>query len=164
MRNLKEIFKIIESENIIYEEYDLKKFNTSGIYFKLNGVNPIIAIDSSIVNTNSYISVLSEELGHHFTTQGNLLELSKSYSDKLIKSKKESIARRWGANFLISDEEFIQALYKCINNKYDMCEYFNTTIDILEKKIDSIVNNEIKYKQIKEDFKLHEVQFNSCNI
>lgn len=100
MKDIKEIYEIIEKENIIYEERNLSNLKSKGIYLKIHEIAPIIAIDNSIINNTSiYISILSEELGHHFTTYGNLLEPSKSYVDKLIKHKKENIAKKWAANF-----------------------------------------------------------------
>lgn len=165
MKRIENLYEIINKENIIYEERNLERLGAKGIYIKLDGINPLIAIDSSIVNNKStYISILSEELGHHFTTSGNLLSPSKCYMDKLIKDKKENIARKWAANYLISDEEFVQALLSCINNSFDMCDHFNITYELLNYKIESILRDEKKYNKIKEKFKLYEVQFNACNI
>lgn len=165
MKGIEAIYEIIKQENIIYEERNLEKLGSKGIYIKLDGINPLIAIDSSIVNNNTkYISILAEELGHHFTTYGNLLSPSKCYMDKLIKDKKENLARKWAANYLISDEEFVQALLTCITNYFDMCEHFNVTYELLNYKLESILKDEKKYNKIKEKFKLYEVQFNACNI
>lgn len=165
MKHIENLFEIIDKENIIYEERNLERLGSKGIYIKLDGINPFIAIDSSIVNNkNTYISILAEELGHHFTTCGNLLAPSKSYIDNLIKDKKENIARKWAANYLISDEEFVQALLSCITNYFDMCEHFNVTYELLNSKIKAILKDEKKYNEIKEKFKLYEIQFNACNI
>lgn len=165
MKKINDIFEIIEKENIIYEETSLKNTHSKGIYFKVEDLPPVIAIEESIIKyTDLYISILSEELGHHFTTQGNLLEPSKDYSEKLYKNKKEYLARKWASNFLISDAEFVQALLSSISNKYEMCEYFNITYEILENKIKSILKDEDKYIKIKSIFKIYEVQYNACNI
>lgn len=165
MKKINDIFEIIEKENILYEEASLKNTHSKGIYFKVEDLPPVIAIEESIVKyTAIYISLLAEELGHHFTTQGNLLETSKDYSEKLSKNKKENIARKWAANFLLSDDDFVQALLSCISNKYEMCEYFNITYETLENKIKSILKDEEKYIKIKYMFKIHEVQYNACNI
>lgn len=94
MKDIEEVYEIIEKENIVYEERNLKELGVKGIYIGLTGIYPVIAIDTSILNYRStYISILSEELGHHFTTYGNLLEPNKCYMDKLIKNKKENIVR-----------------------------------------------------------------------
>lgn len=165
MNRIKDIYKIIEKENILYEERDLSKLNSKGIYIKLNGYKPMIFIDKRIINNaNTYISILSEELGHYFTTHGDLVEESQSNNDSLIKIKKENLAREWASNFLINNDEFVQALLDCINTKYDMCEYFNVNYEILDTKINSILKDERKYKEIKETLKEHEFQYNLCSI
>ena len=108
MKRIENLYKIIETENIIYEESDLSKLKSKGIYINLNNISPFIAIDLSITNNYSlYLSILSEELGHHFITSGNLIAPSKCYLDKLTKNKSENLARKRAANFLISDEEFV---------------------------------------------------------
>lgn len=164
MKSIEDIYKLIEKENIIYEEKNLSKFNSKGIYLEVDGLK-VIAIDESIINKHcTYISIMAEELGHHFTTTGNLTEPSKTFIEKTIKSKKEIIARKWAANFLISDEEFVQALLSCINNKDDFCDYFNITYEVLENKIRSIALDEEKFNLIKSKLREYEVQFNSCTI
>lgn len=165
MKHITDIYKIIEKENILYEETDLSKLKSKGLYMKLEGYKPMIFIDKRIINNaNTYISILSEELGHYFTTHGDLVEESESNNDSLIKIKKENLAREWASNFLINNDEFVQALLDCINTKYDMCEYFNVNYEILDTKINSILRDERKYKEIKETLKQHEFQYNLCNI
>ena len=165
MTKLINIFNIIDSENIIIEEANLNNMMSKGIYFKFDNIPPIIAIEKSIISyTYMYISILAEELGHHFTTQGNLLESSKNYSEKLIKNKKETLAKKWAANFLISDEEFVQAILNCINNKYELSEKFDVTEDIINYKILSICIDENKYNDIKNKLKMHEVAYSACEI
>lgn len=164
MKSIEDIYKLIEKENIIYEEKNLSKFNSKGIYLEVDSLK-VIAIDESIINKHcTYISIMAEELGHYFTTTGNLIEPSKNYMEKIIKSKKELLARKWAANYLISDEEFVQALLSCINSKNDFCDYFNITYEVLENKIRSIALNEEKFNLIKSKLREYEVQFNSCTI
>ena len=165
MKHITDIYKIIEKENILYEETDLSKFKSKGLYIKLKGYKPMIFIDERIIhNNNTYLSIIAEELGHYFTTHGDLIEASESTIDGLVKNKKENLAREWAANFLISNDEFVQALLDCINTKYDMCEHFNVNYEVLDTKINSILRDERKYKEIKETLKQHELQYNACNI
>lgn len=165
MRKLNIIFEIINKENIILEDFNMNHTNVDGIYFKLPMLPPTIAIKKSLMNdSKKYISVLSEELGHHFTTTGDLLAKSKTYRDKLYKSKKELLARLWGANFLISDEEFVQALNDCIISISEMAEHFDVTEDIINLKIYSIIRDEQKYNTIRTNFMKREIQYNACQI
>lgn len=164
MKNLSNIFEIISKENIILEETKLK-YGIEGIYFKVPGLNPIIGIKNTIVNdSKKYISILAEELGHHFTTWGDLTAECFTYSDRLYKCKKERTARMWAANYLISDAEFVQALYACKSTMQEMCDYFNVTEEIVKYKIISISLNELKYIRIVNEFKCKEVQYYSCVI
>lgn len=165
MKELKELFQIIKNENIVFEETNIQYKDLKGIYLTVPGIPPTIGISKSIANDRcKYISLIAEELGHHFTSVGNLIINSENYSEKLQKNKKENIAKKWAANFLISDEDFVRALYKCISTSCDMCEYFNVTNEILNYKILSIIHDEIKYNNIKENFRLKEVPYESCCI
>lgn len=165
MKKLNTIFKIIDIENIILEEINLNHNYLKGIYFSIPGVPPTIGLKKSIVSYSFiYISVLAEELGHHFTTSGNLLDDSNNYFEELQKNKKEKKAKLWAANFLISDEEFVHALNSCISSINSMAEYFNVTEEIINYKILSITLDELKYINIRNNFKTREVPFNSCAI
>lgn len=165
MKKLTDIFQIIEKENINIEETTIRYNGNKGIYISIPGIPPTILIDKSIINNRcKYASILSEELGHHFTTLGNLPQKSKTYSEKLQKTKKENKAKSWAANFLISDAEFVQALYTCKSTLQDMSEHFNVTEEIIKYKMLSISLDELKYMQIRKNFKCKDVQYTSCII
>ncbi|WP_459480447.1 ImmA/IrrE family metallo-endopeptidase [Clostridium saccharoperbutylacetonicum] len=117
-----------------------------------------------INNRSKYISILAEELGHHFTSISNLTITSKNYSEKLMKHKQEHRAKSWAANFLISDEEFEQALCNCISTPSDICDSFDITNEMLKYKIRSIVVDENRYKRIRSALMKKEVSYNSCEI
>lgn len=165
MKRLKELFKIIERENIIYEETNFKSENSPGIYLNVPGMPPTIGISKSILNNRAkYLSILAEELGHHFTGFGNLTITSKNYSEKLMKNKQERRAKSWASNFLISDEEFEQALCNCISTHSDICDSFDITYEMLKYKINSIIVDENRYKRIRSALMKKEVSYNSCEI
>lgn len=165
MKNLKDLFQVIERENIIFEETNIQYKDTKGIYFNIPNIGPVIGIDKSIIHDRcKYMCVVTEELGHHFTTIGDLTIKSKDYSEKLQKRKKENKAKSWAANFLISDEDFVQALYNCISTPCDMCDYFNVTNEILNFKILSIVHDEIKYNNIRNDLRKRGIPYETCCI
>lgn len=165
MKRLKELFQIIEKRNIIYEETNFKFEDSIGIYLNVPGIPPTIGISKSIINNRSkYISILAEEVGHHFTSVGNLTITSKNYSEKLMKNKQEHRAKSWAANFLITYEEFEQALCNCISTPSDICDSFDVTHEMLKCKIRSIVADENRYKRIRSALMKKEVSYNSCEI
>lgn len=149
MKNLEQIYEIIEEEGIIIEEVNLTYKYIEGIYLKLPGLPPTIGINKSICNNSKkLISVLAEELGHHFTSFGNLTTECFTYSDEIKLSKQEKKARLWAANFLISDAEFVQALNYGITSIYDLSEHFYVTEEIINYKFYSISLRESKYNSL----------------
>lgn len=163
MKNLNDIFEIIITENITIEEVEFKN-NIDGIYLKMPNLAPIIGIRSSIANNNNkYISILAEELGHHFTTIGDLTTECFTYSDRIIRTKQECRARRWAANYLISNEDLVHALRNSISSIYDLSDYFSVTKELIEIKIKSLQLDEssaIIFKCIKDN----EFLYNQCLI
>lgn len=165
MKSLSDIYSLIEDENIALEEVYFKASNIEGIYFKVSGMNPIIGIHKNLLtDTRKYISVLAEELGHHFTSSGNLTSECITYSDKLNRSKQEKKARIWAANFLISDNEIIGAILQNVNTIYRLSLHFNVTKEIIKYKLLSIYLKEDKFKISKLMIMEDEIIYNSCSV
>lgn len=165
MKDLNDIFKIVNDEHIILEEFNLTYKKIDGIYFKIPGLNPTIGIEKTIVHDRcKYISTLSEELGHHFTCIGDLTAECVLYSDKIQRDKKEHKAKLWAADFLISDEEFVQALCSCISTMDDISQYFNVTYEIVQYKILSISRDEDKYIRMRSNFMKRDIPYHCCLI
>ena len=74
--------------------------------------------------------VLAEELGHYYTTSGNILDQN-SASNR----KQEQLARLWSYNKLIGLRGIINSHNAGCSNKYDMAEFLNVTIEFLEEAI-----------------------------
>lgn len=166
MKTLDNILNLIKSENIILEEYKNLKIN-KGVYLNIPTLfnNPIIGVSPNLINYHKeFNSILAEELGHHFTTYGNLIKNPKNYYEEVQNSKKEMAARRWAANYMISNSDFIKALNDCIYNIYNMSEYFDITEELIKYKVKSITLDENLYMDIKSKFKLNEVPYMCCNI
>ena len=74
--------------------------------------------------------VLAEELGHYYTTSGNIL-------DQNIASnrKQEQLARLWSYNKLIGLRGIINAYNAGCTNKYEIAEFLNVTVEFLEEAI-----------------------------
>lgn len=163
MKKELDLLKLIEVEKINLDE-NLHIPNILGIYINDFRINPTIGIKSNLSSTKEYCSVLAEELGHHFKTNGNLIINIDSYAQEISKEKEENMAKLWAANFLISDDELIEALINCISNKYDICEYFNASDELLRYKLYSILEDENKFTSLKSKLKSHEVAYSACEI
>lgn len=114
-------------------EYDNKlkikelplKYNLKGLY-----KNGKILIKSDMSDKEKYC-ILAEEIGHHYTSSGNILD-----QDKLENRKQEVIARRWGYEKLVGIVDLINAWKKGINNRHDLAEYLNVTESFLLEAIE----------------------------
>lgn len=165
MRSLNDIYSLIDDESIMLEEVNFKSKSIEGIYFKASDLYPIIGINKNLINNSKkYISVLAEELGHHFTSIGNLVSECITYREKLNKSKQEKRARIWAANFLISDKEIIRAILQNINTLYGLSLHFNVTEEIIKYKLLSIYLKEDKFRISKLMIMEDEIIYNSCSV
>lgn len=128
MEILEKIYKIIEEEGIIVEEVKFKYYYMDGIYFKVPGLSPTIGIRKSIANNSKrLVSTLAEELGHHFTSYGDLTAECFVYSEKIQRSKQERIARKWATEFIMPYDKLIKAIEKGCRSIHDLSDYFNVT-------------------------------------
>lgn len=70
--------------------------------------------------------VLAEELGHFFTTEGNILD-----QEDLDNAKQEHRARVWAYNKLLSVDQIIEAAAKGHTEVWDMAEYLDVDEEFL---------------------------------
>ncbi len=81
-----------------------------------------IAISSNIETTNEKKCILAEELGHHYTSTGNIL------NQKNINNKRQELrARRWGYDKLISLRKLVMAFNSGCTDRYELAEYLDIT-------------------------------------
>ena len=101
------------------------------------------------MNTTEKSCVLAEELGHYYTTVGNILDMNVSEN-----RKQERQARLWGYNRVIGLFGLIRAYEHGCKDKYEIAEYLDVTEEYLEDCIDcyrdkygvyKIVDNYIVY-------------------
>lgn len=70
--------------------------------------------------------ILAEELGHHYTSVGDILDRS-----NYIKRKQELRARRWSYERLVPLEKLINAYRMGINSPYELAESLGVTDSFL---------------------------------
>lgn len=109
-------------EDNFYKNDLLKDFK--GLY-----KNGKIAINSEL-KINEKICVLAEELGHHFTSSGNILNI-----EDIGNIKQEKRARNWAYEQLVKITELISAFNKGVVDRYELAEYLNVTEEFLEEAI-----------------------------
>lgn len=112
-------------ENIDIVEEQLRGRNRG---FYSDGV---IVIDKRLVTIIEKTCILAEELGHHHTSFGDILD-----QNIIHKRKQELRARQWAYQCLIPLEGIVQAHHARITGRYDLAEYLGVTEQFLQAAID----------------------------
>lgn len=90
-----------------------------------------IAIREDIKTTTEKACVLAEELGHHYTTVGNIIKL-----DTTQKRKQERQARLWAYNKMIGLHRLVKAYDHGCRSRHEIAEYLDVTEEFLEDCIE----------------------------
>jgi Zn-dependent peptidase ImmA (M78 family) len=110
--------------------------------------NNVIWINKNIPTTAEKGCILAEELGHHHTSTGNILD------QRLLENRKqENRARNWAYEKLVPMTSFIDAHKQGIRNRHELAEFLEVTEDFLDLAI----------KRYKEKYGLM-VQIGKCTI
>jgi len=99
---------------------------TKGLYY-----DGVIAINKDLSTTAERTCILAEELGHYYTSYGNIID------QKITTNRKqEEIAKRWAVHRLVNLNDFIRAFKSGACNKYEVAEFLGTTEKFLDKVIE----------------------------
>ena len=111
-------------EGLIVKEKPLKYSNG-----RIKGKR--IAIRQDIETNAEKTCVLAEELGHHHTSVGNILDMN-----DVRNRKQERQARLWGYNKLIGLSGIISAFHAGCHNRHEIAEQLDVTEEYLQECID----------------------------
>lgn len=89
-----------------------------------------VALNSQIETSKERACVLAEELGHHHTSIGVIVDLSDAQN-----RKQERQARLWAYNNRIGLYGLIMAYENGCRDKYEIAEFLNVTEEFLEDAI-----------------------------
>ena len=109
---------------IVTEKFDLSDTRLKGLY-----CDAFIAIDKNLTEADK-ACVLAEELGHHATTYGNIIDQS-----SVMKRKQERRARVWAYYLMLQFEDIIRAYEHGCQSRYDIAEYLNISEEFLQDAI-----------------------------
>ncbi len=93
------------------------------------------------MNTAEKSCVLAEELGHYYTTVGDILDMNVSEN-----RKQERQARLWGYNHVIGLFGLIRAYEHGCKDKYEIADYLDVTEEYLEDCINCYRDKYGEYK------------------
>lgn len=107
-------------------DYDFESKNIKGLY-----CDGTIAVRKNIDTFTEKACVLAEELGHHYTTVGNIIAL-----DTPQKRKQERQARLWAYNKQIGLMGLVRAYEHGCKNRHETAEFLEITEAFLQEAID----------------------------
>lgn len=107
------------------ENYKFKG-HLHGLYIDGN-----IALSDELENTAQKSCVLAEELGHHYTSSGHILDVSNAQN-----AKQERQARIWAYNSQIGLEGLISAFEEGCRTQYEIAEFLDVTEAFLKEAIE----------------------------
>lgn len=99
-------------KNVKIKEKPLR-YGFKGLY-----KNNKIIIDSNIETSNEKACILAEELGHHFTTYGDIIDQS-----DIRNVKQELRARAWAYERLVRMVDLINAHKAGIKGRYELADF-----------------------------------------
>lgn len=115
---------------------EAEKENIEVVYLPLRGrikglyYNNVIALNKNLDTTAEQTCILAEELGHYFTSVGNILDQNQLQNRKL-----ERRARAWAYQRLIPLEKLIQAYKNGIRTRHELSEYLGVTEQFLYEAV-----------------------------
>ena len=89
-----------------------------------------IAVRKDIETQAEKSCVLAEELGHHYTTSGNILD-----QKNIMNRKQEYRARLYGYNLKVGLTGLIRAYESGCRNIFEMAEYLDATEEYLKEAL-----------------------------
>lgn len=92
--------------------------------------NDVIGLNKNISTSSERACVLAEELGHYYTTSGNILNVS-----DIANAKQERTARIWAYNKMIGLQGIINAYkHRCVT-KEEIIEYLGVTAEFFDEAV-----------------------------
>ena len=106
-------------------DYPFENKRIKGLY-----CDGTVAIRDNIDTTAEKACVLAEELGHHYTSVGNIIDMEDTGN-----RKQERQARLWGYNRSIGLFGLIRAYEAGCRNIFEMAEYLDATEEYLKEAL-----------------------------
>lgn len=131
MNKYEELLQDASDDNVrVYESFDLNgnddvSDTIDGLYIDGN-----IALDKNLKTSTEKVCTLAEELGHHYTSYGNIIDMT-----NIQNLKQERQARLWGYNKMIGLRGLIRAFEHGCTSKHEIAEYLEVTYEFLNDAI-----------------------------
>lgn len=126
MNKLEKLEQEAFEDQVRVHDFYLGEVSLKGFYMDGN-----VAINTSVDNNAEKACILAEELGHHYTSVGNIIDM-----EDLSNRKQERQARLWGYNKLIGLTGIANAFKAGCHSAYEAAEFLEVTEEYLQECID----------------------------
>lgn len=127
-------------ENLLIEAEEKGiKVKEKNMYVNLKGAykDNKILINLKVATNAEKKCILSEEIGHHETSYGNIID-----DNKVVNKKQEVRARRWGYEHTVKIPDLIKAYEYGAVTRFEIAQYLEVTEEHL---INAITNYKKRY-------------------
>lgn len=118
---MQQLYNLIDEENIELIIDDIPG-RVKGLYF-----DNIIVLHKNIDTKSEVYCTIAEELGHHFTSIGNILDQT-----KIETIKQENLARGWATEKLITPFRLIDAFKAGVRSRWELSQFLDVTETFIE--------------------------------
>ena len=125
MTKKEELEQIAFDEGVPIDYVDFKSSRLSGLY-----INGPVALKSGMSSTK-IADTLAEELGHHYTTVGNILDQTNTDA-----RKQERKARLWAYDKRIGLSGIIHGFHQHCSSRYELAECLGVTEEFLQEALE----------------------------
>lgn len=126
MNTLEKLQEQAREEGVDIIEYDFDSERIKGLY-----CDSVIALSSELKTSVEKACVLAEELGHHYTSSGDILDLS-----VVSNRKQERAARLWAYTHQIGLRRLIAAFEHGCRGRHEIAMFLDVTEDFLVEALD----------------------------
>lgn len=123
--NYEELLAEADQSGVDVIDYNFASSNIKGLY-----CDGTVALNRAATEVEK-TCILAEELGHHYTTYGNIIDQTSAGN-----RKQERRARIWAYKHVFKLADLIQAFSSGCQNRYEVAECLEITESFLQEAID----------------------------
>lgn len=154
MDRLEELHQEAQDKNVNVVNYHFNSNRIKGLY-----CNGTIALKDNIETTNEKACILSEELGHYYTTVGNILDMNNPDN-----RKQEQRARAWAYDKLVGLIGLVKSYEHGCNSLHETADYLNVTEEFLSDALKYYRNKYGVYTKVDNYIILFEPSLGVCKL
>lgn len=125
MNNYERLLQQAHEDGIEVMDYQFRSEAIKGLY-----CDNVIAIADHLNTSAEKACVLAEELGHHYTSSGVILDQNITEN-----RKQEKKARLWAYRKMVTMDKLISAFENGCRNRYEVAEHMDVTEEFLQEAL-----------------------------